>query len=436
VAGIEAGSQATDRDLALQRRRVILSGVVGTTLEWFDFLLYGLMAPSVFDRLFFPQMGGADAQVVVLAIYAAGYAARPLGAVVFGHFGDRIGRKPTLYVSLAMMGGATALMGLLPTHAAIGPAAGYLLVLMRALQGFALGGEVTGVAILATENGPAGGRGAFTSFVQIGGALGSVAASLAAALVARLPEAALLTWGWRLPFLASGILVLVGIYVRRHVAESPVFLAAMTERPPARVPLAALLRREGGTTLVICLCTITQSSMLALFSIFALVYGIGALHASRADLLDGILIGNAVGCFAMPVYGRLSDRIGRRPLIIASLTIAPVFAALVYYPLLSSGDHMLVRLVTAIPPALIQPMIFAITASYFSELIRDSRLRFTGIGFGGSVGSVIGGAFPAIAGSLLSATGTIWGPLSFYAVLSVVSITTVLAARETRDVVL
>ncbi|HLY56610.1 MAG TPA: MFS transporter, partial [Stellaceae bacterium] len=352
---IRANAGAAETDLAVQRRRVVLSGVVGTTLEWFDFLLYGLIAPAAFDRLFFPDWSAGAANVVVLSIYAAGYAARPLGALVFGHFGDRIGRKPMLYISLAMMGGATALMGVLPPYGTVGPVAGFLLLTLRALQGFALGGEVTGAVILASENGPAGRRGAFTSLVQIGGALGTVAASLAATLVAHLPDEAFLSWGWRLPFLSSAVLVLLGLYVRRHVAESPVFTAAMSARAPEPVPVAALLRRELRPTVVICLVQITQSSMLAIFTVFALVYGIGQGHVARADLLDGILIGNALGAVAMPAFGQLSDRLGRRPLIIFSLTLAVIYAALVLFPLLGTARAMVVTLVMAIPPAVIQP---------------------------------------------------------------------------------
>ncbi len=428
-----APAQDHDHDIRVQRRRVILSGLVGTTLEWFDFLLYGLIGPAIFDKLFFSNLDASAARTAVLLGFAAAYAARPLGAVIFGHFGDRIGRKPMMYISLTLMGVSTALIGAIPTYATIGIAAPILLLVLRSLQGLALGGETGGVTVLAAEFGPNGRRGFFTALVQVGGALGSVAASLAAAAIALLPTAALLSWGWRVPFLLSAVLVLLGFYIRRKVAESPILLAAMAAHAPERIPLVALLRRAGGPTLTVFLCNITQSGMVNLFSVFGLVYGVGHLGVSRSDMLTGILLGNVVGVVANPLYGRLSDRIGRRSIIIAAMVVAVLYAAFVFFPVLALGDPWMVVLVTAIPPALIQPMIFGTGASFFTELIPDARLRFTGVGLGSSGGSLVGGFLPAIADQLLSATGSIWGPVTYYATLSAVSIGAVLLARETRQ---
>lgn len=423
---------AQDRALARQRRRIAVSGLIGSSLEWFDFLLYGLIAPSVFDVLFFPSLSAGSASLAVLVVFGAAYAARPVGALVFGHYGDRVGRKPMMYVSLTLMGLATALMGLLPTYGAVGQAAPILLLACRSLQGFALGGEATGSTVLAAETGAHGRRGGFTAIIQSGGALGSVLASLAAALVARLPGPELLAWGWRVPFLASAVLVLVGLYVRSRVEESPVFRAAQATRQLEAMPLLGVLRRALRETLTIGLCSITQSNMINVFTVFGLVYGIGTLGAARADMLDGILVGNVVGVLSNPFYGALSDRLGRRPLILAAMLSAGLYLAFGFIPLLATRDSLLVTVGTAIPGALIQPMIFAVGASYFAELIPDARLRFTGVGLGGSIGGVIGGFFPAIANTLLLWAPGGSGPIAYYEAVTAVSILAVLGARETR----
>ena len=414
-----------------QRRRVAFSGFVGTTIEYFDFLLYGLIAPVVFERLFFPNSSSFAATISVLGSYAVGYAARPLGGVVFGHFGDRTGRKPMMFASLITMGLATTLTGLLPSYAAIGAWAPVLLVVLRFAQGFALGGETVGANILMTENAPTGRRGLFNGYVQVGAALGSVLASLAAALVTRMDAPAMLAWGWRVPFLCSAVLLLVGVYVRLRIDESAVFTRVVAERRTERVPLLTALRREPRACLTVFCIVITETSMLNVFTVFILTFGPAELGASPAAILDGVLIGNVVGIAANPLFGRLSDRVGRRPLIAASLVIAALYTPL-FFPMVASGDTALVVLAVALPPALIQTMLFGVEGSFYPELFRSARLRFSGLGLSRQLAGALGGLFPVAATAVFAVTGGTWSVIALYGGLTAISLITVATARETH----
>jgi MFS family permease len=431
ATGLQTAAHETI-DIATHRRRVVISGVIGTSIEWFDFLLYGLIAPAVFDRLFFPKLDPVAGTIAVLGVFAVGWMARPLGGIVFGHFGDRIGRKSILFITLALMGGSTTLMGLLPTYETIGVAAPLLLVVLRFLQGFALGGEVVGAVVLAMESAPDGRRGGFTALIQVGAAIGSLMAALAARLIAQLPQEAMLSWGWRIPFLLSFVLVLVGIYVRMKIAESPIFSAAVSARAPEEFPLITMLKQEPKPALIVFLTTITESGMLQIFTVFALAFSIQTLGIDRAILLNGIFLGNIAGIVMNPFFGWLSDYTGRRPLIAGSLILAMLYVSFVFFPLLQTKDPTLVTLAIAIPPAFIQTMIFAVEGSWYAELFRDSRVRFSGVGFARQMGSLVGGFFPLIAFSLYASTGSVWGPAGYYLFTSVISLAAVYAGRETR----
>jgi MFS family permease len=232
----------------------------------------------------------------------------------------------------------------------------------------------------------------------------------------------------------SFALVGIGLYVRRNLHESPVFVAAIESAPPVRLPLAAVFRYAFGPMVIISLCMLTQSNMLQIFTVFGLVYGIEHAGAARVDMLNGMLIGNLVGCCLMAVYGHLSDRIGRRPLVIASMALSVIYADLVFFPALSSGNGWVVMFGVAGASAFIQPMIFGVSASYLAELIPDPRLRFTGVGFGASLGSLVSGFFPAIAQLLYQWTGTLYGPIGYYGLVAGISIFAVWKGRETRSV--
>jgi MHS family shikimate/dehydroshikimate transporter-like MFS transporter len=395
--------------------------------------VYGLIAPSVFEGLFFPHANAVAGTIAVLGTFAIGYGARPLGGIVFGHLGDRFGRKPIMFSTLVLMGASTTLIGLLPTYATIGIWAPVLLVLLRFSQGFALGGETVGAVVLAIESAPRGRRGGYAGVIQVGAAMGSVLASFAAMMVARMPKADMQAWGWRAPFVASAVLVLVGVYVRIKVSESPLFRRALaTTEQRERLPLITALRREPKACVTTFLCTITETSMLQMFTVYALVYGVQTLHIDRAVLLNGVLIGNLFGIVANPLFGRISDFVGRRPMIAASLLIGAGYVAFVYFPLLRSQNTVLITLAIAIPPAVIQTLIFAVEGSFYAELFRSARQRFSGLGFSRQLGGVLGGLFPIFATSLFVTTGTIWSVIGYYVAVSAISLGAVLAARETR----
>ncbi|MCI2415861.1 MHS family MFS transporter [Saccharopolyspora sp. K220] len=431
AVGSVAEHDREDRRIRTQRRRILVSGTIGTTIEYFDFLLFGLIAPVVFEELFYPKTNALVATVAVLGTFAVGYLARPLGGIVFGHFGDRIGRKPVMFITLIVMGASTTAIGLLPTYAAIGVVAPVLLVLLRFIQGIALGGETVGAVILATESAPEGKRGGYAGVIQIGAAAGSVLASLGAGLVAAMPADDRISWGWRIPFLLSAVLVLVGVYVRAKIEESPVFKQAAAQTP-RKLPLIAALREEPKACITIFLCVITETSMLQIFTVYVLVYGAQELHIENSVMLIGVLIGNVVGIVANPLFGRISDFVGRRIMMATSLIIGALYVAFVFFPLLATRNNALVILAIAIPPAFIQTMLFATEGSFYAELFRSATRRFSGLGVSRQLGGVIGGFFPLIAASLLAATGTVWSVVAYYAAISAISLTAVLTARETH----
>jgi MFS transporter, MHS family, shikimate and dehydroshikimate transport protein len=428
----QAELEPASAEVTRQRRRILASGTIGTTIEYFDFLLYGLIAPTVFGPLFFPQDNDLISTISVLGTYAVGYAARPLGGIVFGHFGDRLGRKPIMFITLIMMGLATTAIGLLPTYAAIGAAAPTLLVLLRFVQGFALGGETAGAVILAIENAPYGKRGGFAGVIQIGAALGSVFAALAAGQVARMDDDAALSWGWRVPFLLSAVLVVIGIYIRVRIDESPVFTRAVTAEKMEKAPLIAALKGEPKPCLTVFLTTITETSMLQLFTVYILTYGTASLHLSSSVLLNGILFGNIAGIITNPLFGRISDHVGRRPMIAGALVIGALYAAFAFFPMLETHNTAIVTLAIAIPPAVIQTLIFSVEGSFYAEQFTSARMRFSGLGFSRQLGGAVGGLFPLIATSLVAGTSTVWSVIGYYVLLSAISLGAVMVARETR----
>jgi MHS family shikimate/dehydroshikimate transporter-like MFS transporter len=424
----------TADELALQRKRIVLSGALGTAVEFYDFFLYGFLAPFVLDRLFFPKFDPAVGTIAILGTYALGYGARPIGGILFGHWADRYGRKPVMFATLTLMGVSSTLIGLLPTYDGIGILAPILLVFLRCCQGIALGGEATGGPVFAMESAPGDKRGWFAGLVQVGGALGSLMAAAGGALVALLPDADLISWGWRLPFLISIVLVGLGLYVRLKVMESPAFVRALADAPPERIPLFALFERSKKSLAIVFTCGLGESAMVNFFSVFGLFYAIQAYGLPRSTLLTGVLLGNGIGMLSNPLLGKLSDTIGRRTIIGSGYVLGPLFAAFAFIPWLATKDPFWVVVAMMIPPAILQPSIFAIEGSFYGELFDETRLRFSGAALGRQLGNAIGGGtLPVIAAALLATNGGhISGPLWYYAALSAVSFIAVLVAHETR----
>ena len=270
--------------ISAAHRRMLVSCFLGTTIEWYDFLVYGFLTPIAFNNLFFPTLSPLARTIAAFGVFAVGFAARPIGGVFFAHFGDRVGRKPIMVSTLILMGASTTLIGLVPTYAQIGIAAPLVLVTLRFLQGFSLGGESAAGPLLAMESAPGNTRGYFAALVSSGAAAGTVLGALAAFAVSALPPEQMLSWGWRLPFIASAPIFAISFYVRMRVEESPIFQRAVQRAAPERVPLVAVLQRCKVATVQVLLCAMAESSTFYFTSVFGLSYGIQTLKLSNRVL--------------------------------------------------------------------------------------------------------------------------------------------------------
>lgn len=382
-------------------RRVTLSSLIGTAVEFYDFVLYATMTALVFDRLFFSNLDPALATVAAFGAFSAGYVARPLGGIVFGHFGDRLGRKKMLILSMSLMGAASFLIGALPTYEMVGAAAPILLVVLRIVQGVALGGEWGGATLMVNEHAAAASRGLWNGIVQMGGPIGGLLSTAAVMGVTLLGDDALLSWGWRVPFLLSAVLLVVGLYIRAGVAESPVFVKAATTDAAAgakHVPLATIMRRPGPLALA-CAVGIGPFALAALIGVYMISYA-KAIGYELSDVILASLIGTTVALLTTPLFSAMSDRVGRRRVILGG-AVGIVVYALPFYALVDSLSPA--RLVVALMIATaIQTAMFAPLGALLSEMF-DTEVRFTGVSMGYQLAAVLGGGFtPLIASSLLA----------------------------------
>ncbi|CAL9637397.1 MFS transporter [Streptomyces sp. Tu 3180] len=419
-------------------KRIVAASLIGTTIEWYDFFLYGSAAALVFNKLFFPDSDPLVGTLLSFLTYAVGFAARPLGALVFGHYGDRLGRKKLLVLSLLLMGGATFAIGLLPTHATIGSAAPVLLTVLRLVQGFALGGEWGGAVLLVSEHGDARRRGFWASWPQTGAPAGQLLATgVLALLTAVMSESAFEAWGWRIPFLLSGVLVLVGLWIRLSVDESPVFKQALAQAEARkadagaeRMPIVAVLRHHWRDVLVAMGARMAENISYYVITAFILVYATTAADVSKQTALNAVLIASAVHFAAIPAWGALSDRIGRRPVYLigaagVGLWMFPFFA------LIDTGDFGSLLLAVTVGLVLHGAM-YAPQAAFFSEMFA-TRMRYSGASIGAQFSSVAAGApAPLIATALLSDYDSST-PIALYVIAaSLLTIVALAAAKETR----
>ncbi|MGK5638111.1 MFS transporter, partial [Streptomyces sp. URMC 126] len=410
--------------------RVVVASLVGTVVEWYDFVLYGSAAALVFNRLFFPTSDPLAGTLIAFVTYAIGFAARPLGGIVFGHFGDRTGRRKLLIVSLLMMGGSTFAMGLLPTYDTIGVAAPVLLTLLRLVQGFALGGEWGGAVLLVCEHGGARRRGFRASWPQCGGPGGNVLATgVLALLTAVQPDAAFRAWGWRVPFLLSGVLVLLGLWIRGSVPETPVFLRERAGAR-ARVPLAEVVRRRRREVLLAMGTRFGENVSYYLLSSFLLVYVTTHLGLGKGTALNAVLIGSVVHFATIPLWGALSDRVGRRPVMLAG-SVGMALWAFAFFALVDSRSFPVIT-VSLTVGLLLHGAMCGPQAAFLSELF-DTGVRYTGASMGSQLASVLGGALaPIVAVELLKSYGSAT-PIALYLCLAAaVTALTVAFAPETR----
>lgn len=414
------------------RRRAVLGAAIGTTIEWYDFLLYATAAALVFNKLFFPRADPLTGAMLAFSTYALGFMARPLGAVVFGHFGDRIGRKKLLIASLFLMGGATFAIGLLPTFNTVGVLAPILLTSLRLLQGFGLGGEWAGAILMAAEYSDAPRRGFWCGLVQAGGAAGNLLATgILAVLAATQSNEAFLAWGWRVPFLFSAALIGVGLWVRVSVAESPVFEGAIGGGDGAhRAPVVEALRTKGGSVALGVALKIGENISYYVMTAFTITYVTEVMKLPRTVALNGVMAGGLAGAVSMPLWSWLSDKIGRRP-VYAFGALGVGLWLFVFFPLVRTGNPVVIALAivagVAIHSAMNGPQ-----GAFIAELF-PTRVRYSGASLAYQLPAIIGGSLaPIISIGLLRATGSTV-PIAIYVLAACgISFAATLIARETK----
>ncbi|MFI1393751.1 MFS transporter [Streptomyces sp. NPDC020681] len=420
-------------------KRIVAASLIGTTIEWYDFFLYGAAAALVFNELFFPGSDPLVGTLLSFLTYAVGFAARPIGALVFGHYGDRLGRKKLLVLSLLLMGGATFAIGLLPTHATIGSAAPVLLTVLRLVQGFALGGEWGGAVLLVSEHGDAKRRGFWASWPQTGAPAGQLLATgVLSALTALLSDAAFASWGWRIPFLLSGVLVIVGLWIRLSVDESPVFKAALAQAEQRKaateqvekMPLVAVLRHHWRDVLVAMGARMAENISYYVITAFILVYATTAVDLSKQTALNAVLIASAVHFAVIPAWGALSDRIGRRPVyLIGAIGVGAWMFP--FFALIDTGSFGSLLLAVTVGLVLHGAM-YAPQAAFFSEMFA-TRMRYSGASIGAQFSSVAAGApAPLIATALLKDYDSST-PIALYVIAAaLITVVAIACAQETR----
>jgi MFS family permease len=407
-----------DREL----RRAIVAATVGTTIEWYDFLLYSTMAGLVFGKLFFPNEDPLTATLNAFGIYFVGFLARPVGAFIFGHYGDRIGRKSTLIATLMLMGISTFLVAFLPGYNSIGVWGAVILTVLRALQGIGVGGEWGGSVLLSMEWARRHGqRGFITSWPQFGGPAGLFLANLAVLAFSQMSGDAFLSWGWRIPFALSIVLVGIGLWIRLRILETPVFRRLVAERKVEKTPIIEVCKKQPGTILLTALARTSEQGPFYIFTAFIFAYGTGALHASRDLLLTAVLCATLLSAITIPLSGHISDRIGRKKMYMIGCATMGVFG-FIYFGLIDTASSVLIFI--AIVASLIpHAMQYGPQAALIAESFTP-RLRYSGSSIGCQLASIIaGGPAPLIATALFASykSGT---PIAIYIlVCAIVSIT-------------
>ncbi|AMP36541.1 MULTISPECIES: MFS transporter [Ralstonia solanacearum species complex] len=422
---------AADTANEASRTRIVLASFIGTAIEFYDFYVYATAAALVIGPVFFPH-GSATAQALSAFItFGIAFIARPIGSFLFGHFGDRIGRKSTLVASLLVMGISTTLIGLVPGYDAIGSLAPVLLCVLRFGQGIGLGGEWGGAALLATENAPEGKRAWFGMFPQLGPSVGFLASNgLFFGLALSLSDEQFRSWGWRVPFLVSAVLVALGLYVRLKITETPAFQAAIERRERVRLPIAALLAHHWWPMLLGALAMVVCYTLFYISTVFSLSYGVSALHFTRQDFLGLLCLAVVFMALATPLSAWASDRWGRKPVLIAGI-LAAILSGFTMAPLLGSGSTPLVALFLIIE-LFLMGVTFAPMGALLPELF-PTHVRYTGAGVSYNLGGILGASIaPYIAQVLVAQGGLAWVG-AYVSAAAAVSLAGVLCMRETRD---
>jgi Sugar phosphate permease len=429
----KAADQSLSKDQLISdsdRRRALLGSMIGSTVEWYDFFLYGTMSAIVFGKLFFPSGDPVTSQLLALAAFALSFLIRPIGGILFSHIGDRIGRKHTLVITLSIMGISTVLIGCMPTYDMIGVWAPILLTLLRLLQGLALGGEWGGGLLLAVEYSPAKKRGFYGAVPQTGAlfglALGNIITSW---LASSFSEEAFLSWGWRIPFILSIVLVLIGLWIRHSVDETPSFKKVMAERTTKKVPLFETLTKHWRAVVIVIGAKVIETSTFFFFATFTVSYLVG-LNYNRVEALNAILIAALIAVPVMMLFGRLSDVIGRKKVFMGG-TIAIALYIVPYFWLLNQGNYWLIVLAVVLGFGIIWSTYGSVLGTFFAESF-PADVRYTGVSLGYQVGAaIVGGPMPLIATWLLKQYGGSYLPICFFIIAC--AIVSLIALSMTQD---
>jgi metabolite-proton symporter len=408
-----------------------MASAVGSALEWYDFFIYGTAAALVFGEIFFPKTDPTIGTLLAFASFGVGFIARPFGGLVFGHLGDRIGRKPVLVITLLMVGAGTFLIGLLPTYNSVGVWAPIMLVALRLVQGFGAGAEYGGAVIMAVEHAPPGKRGWFGSFAPLGVTVGLLLANGVFALFAALPQDDFISWGWRIPFLLSFVLVLVGFYIRYRVSETPVFSEIAAKNAAARSPVIEAVKRHPREFLVVIGARLAENGLGYLFPVFALSYMTQQLQLPKGMVLQGNMLAYTVQLLTIPLFSVLSDRVGRRPVYIGGALFSAAFA-FPFFMLVGTQSPPLIYIGLILGISVGVAAMFGPQAAYFAELF-GARLRYSGFAFARELGSILaGGPAPFIATSLLIYAGGVpWLVAAYFVLLSLITAAAVYFGPET-----
>ena len=420
---------ASDR-IAPGMKTVVLASAIGTTIEWYDFLLYGTAAALVFNKLFFPNLDPLAGTLASLGSYAVGFVARPLGGAIFGHFGDRIGRTTMLVLTMLIMGAGTFLIGCLPTYSQIGIWAPILLVLLRLLQGIGIGGEWGGAVLMVLEHSEKDRRGFFGSLVQIGFPAGMVLATLAFRAASKLPEAEFLSWGWRVPFLVSMVLVFIGLFVRLRLVETPPFRELQARRATLRQPVLHVLAHEWKAFLIAVGMKVSEVAWVYMLTVFVVMYATTQLKMARSVILDAVLYAAALELFTVPFFGWLSDKWGRRTLYLGGAAVSALLA-FPLFALVETRDPAIITVTLVLAMSIGHATMYGPQASFMPELF-GTGTRYSGASLGCQVAAAISGGFaPVIATGLLAWQGNSHGVSVFMIVLAVITLIAVAVSKET-----
>ena len=413
-------------------RKILIASLVGSSIEWFDYFLYGTVAALVFNQVFFISEDPAFGTLYAFATFALAFFIRPFGGIIFSHIGDKIGRKKTLVITLSLMGFATFGMGVLPTYQAIGIWAPILLIILRLIQGLGLGGEWGGALLLAVEYAPKEKRGLFGSVPQMGVTIGMIMRTCALSVMTLLPHEAFMTWGWRIPFILSALLVIFGLWIRKGIDETPSFKKNKESGNVSKIPIADTLRFHWREVLVAIGAKVVETAPFYIFGTFIVSYGTSNLNFSETSVLYSVMFATIVTTILIPIMGALSDKVGRKPLYIWG-TILMILYAFPYFWLIHQGSITLLVIATIIGLGVIWAPITAVLGTMFSEIF-SAKVRYTGISLGYQIGAAVaGGTAPLVATALLIRFNDSYVPVAVYIIFTaLISLVSILAMKDRR----